>query len=477
MSQFDYFVIFAEMRTGSNFLEANINAFPDLVCHGEAFNPAFVGYPKDEALLGVTLPMRENDPIVLLDQIKATPGALGGFRFFNDHDPRILKEILENPRCAKVILTRNPADSYISTKIARATGQWKLTNIKHAKSEQVEFDAREFEQYLQDIQDFQVVLLNALQRTGQTAFYIAYEDLQDLDIINGLGAYLGSKNRLDSLDKKLKKQNPEPAALKVQNFPEMEAALARLDRFNLSRTPNFEPRRGAVITTYVGAAKSPLVFMPVRSGPDISVRRWLCALDGVEEEALVTDFSNRTLRDWMKSNPTHRSFTVLRHPLERAHATYFEKILTLGPGTFREIRTTLSRVFKLPIPEGNPGPEYDVETHREAFLGFLAVMKANLSGQTGFRTDAAWATQTAVVQGFGTHVPPDYVLREEWLTGDLMWVAAQVGHESAPRYVPDEEPHMGWLTAIYTDEVEAVARDAYQKDYINFGFGPWKPPA
>ncbi|MFT5625544.1 MAG: hypothetical protein ACI8Z0_002048, partial [Lentimonas sp.] len=25
MSRFDYFVVFAEMRTGSNFLEANIN--------------------------------------------------------------------------------------------------------------------------------------------------------------------------------------------------------------------------------------------------------------------------------------------------------------------------------------------------------------------------------------------------------------------------------------------------------------------
>ena len=34
MSRFDYFVVFAEMRTGSNFLEANINAFDGLTCHG-----------------------------------------------------------------------------------------------------------------------------------------------------------------------------------------------------------------------------------------------------------------------------------------------------------------------------------------------------------------------------------------------------------------------------------------------------------
>ncbi len=43
---FDYFVVFAEMRTGSNFLEANLNAFAGLTCHGEAFNPHFIGYPN-----------------------------------------------------------------------------------------------------------------------------------------------------------------------------------------------------------------------------------------------------------------------------------------------------------------------------------------------------------------------------------------------------------------------------------------------
>ncbi|MDX1782140.1 MAG: nodulation protein NodH, partial [Thalassovita sp.] len=44
--RFDYFVVFAEMRTGSNFLETNLNAFPGLTCYGEAFNPHFIGYPN-----------------------------------------------------------------------------------------------------------------------------------------------------------------------------------------------------------------------------------------------------------------------------------------------------------------------------------------------------------------------------------------------------------------------------------------------
>ena len=109
--RFDYFVVFAEMRTGSNFLEANLNAIEDAECHGEAFNPHFIAYPNKTELHGVTHEDRDADPHVLLDAVKAQEGVLAGFRFFNDHDPRVLETILEDPRCAKIVLTRNPMDS------------------------------------------------------------------------------------------------------------------------------------------------------------------------------------------------------------------------------------------------------------------------------------------------------------------------------------------------------------------------------
>lgn len=53
--------------------------------------------------------------------IKRQPALLGGFRYFHDHDPRVLDMILDDPGCAKIILTRNPLDSYVSWKIAQAT--------------------------------------------------------------------------------------------------------------------------------------------------------------------------------------------------------------------------------------------------------------------------------------------------------------------------------------------------------------------
>jgi len=79
-SRFDYFVVFAEMRTGSNFLEANLNMFDDLACHGEAFNPAFIGYPEQEDLLGITQEARDADPSALINAVRFDEG-LAGFRY------------------------------------------------------------------------------------------------------------------------------------------------------------------------------------------------------------------------------------------------------------------------------------------------------------------------------------------------------------------------------------------------------------
>ena len=473
MANFDYFVVFAEMRTGSNFLEANINAFDGLACVGEAFNPHFIGHPNREEILGVTQAERDADPEGLVGRIKDNPDTLTGFRFFNDHDPRLLDICLPDQRCAKVILTRNPVESYVSRKIAQATGQWKLTNVKHARAEKITFDAAEFEAHLAVLQTFQVYLLNALQRSGQTAFYVAYEDLQDVEIMNGLAAYLGCDARLAALDKSLKKQNPSPMSDKVMNYEEMEAALGRLDHFNLTRTPSFEPRRGPAVPTFIAAPQSPLLFMPVPSAPCDTVCQWLSAMDGQDDAALVTGFSQKTVRQWKRQRPGHRSFTVVRHPVARAHAAFCDRILQTGPGSFLEIRATLRRQFKLPIPKEMPSESYDRQAHRAAFLAFLDFLKGNLASQTGIRVDAAWATQAEVMQGFAKFAVPDIILREDSLGEDLAILAAQIGKETMPQPADVTDPHAAQLADIYDDEIESVVRTVYQRDYMTFGFGDW----
>ncbi|MEO0773123.1 MAG: nodulation protein NodH, partial [Pseudomonadota bacterium] len=161
--RFDYFVVFAEMRTGSNFLESNLNAMDGITCHGEAFNPHFIGYPNKTDILGYSQAKRDENPAGLIWAIREDTDGLGGFRFFHDHDPRVIDLCLDDPRCAKIVLTRNPVDSYVSWKIAKATGQWKLTNVKRRKdTDKIDFESAEFDAHVSALQEFQVFLLNRL---------------------------------------------------------------------------------------------------------------------------------------------------------------------------------------------------------------------------------------------------------------------------------------------------------------------------
>ncbi|MDO6590395.1 nodulation protein NodH [Loktanella sp. D2R18] len=476
MTKFDYFIILAEMRTGSNFLEANLNALEGVTCHGEAFNPAFIGYPKTDDLLGMSRDDRDADPSALITKIVADDG-LVGFRFFHNHDPRALTICMDDPRCAKIILTRNPLDSYVSWKSARATGQWKLTNATNAKSLQIAFDSEEFEALLARLQEFQLDIQRRLQTSGQTAFYIGYDDLRDVEILNGLAAFLGVDARLDGLDKKMKKQNPEPLDQRVSNFDTMKAALGPLDRFDLSRTPNFEPRRGAAVPTYVASDKAGLLFMPLRSGPDWEVRRWLADVEATRPRELRRKFTQKTLRTWQETHAGYRSFTVLRHPVARAHAAFCDCILSDGPESLPGIRANLRRVHKLPIPEPLPDltdtNTYSNTAHRAAFLGFLQFLRQNLGGQTAIRVDPAWSSQLSLLQGIATISLPDVICREDSLGDELAVLAAQVGIESMPLLGGTVHQHHNRLVAIYDGVIEDATRAAYARDYAAFGFGNW----
>ncbi len=470
---FDYFVVFADMRTGSNLLESHINSFAGFECFGEAFNPNFIGYPNETELLGITAEMREADPFLVIDKIKSNGPALGGFRYFHDHDPRVLEPCVDDPRCAKIILTRNPVDSYVSLKIARETGQWKLTNVKRRKDSKIMFDADEFERYFNRLQEFQQVLKSRLQAAGQTAFYLTYEDLHSLEMINGLSRYLGSDELLDRLDARLKKQNPGGLKDKVSNFADMQTALMGFDRFDISRTPNLEPRRGPAVPGFVLAAKAPLLYMPIQSGPVDEVGAWMAGLDDANQGGVLTGLTQQALRQWKQQHPGHRSFTVLSHPVARAHRAFCDKILQTGPGSYSAIRKRLRNFYKLPLPGRLPDAEYDLDAHQQAFVAFLEFLRANLAGQTSVRVDAHWATQTAILQGMAQFCLPDEIIREPDMAESLPALAHGIGIENAtPPQIPAEDRPFA-LKDIYNDRIEALAKSIYQRDYLMFGFQSW----
>lgn len=457
---FDSFVVLAGMRTGSNYLEANLNALAGVTCHGEVFNPAFIGKKDQIEMLGISMAAREADPLALLRKLRDATIGLSGIRFFYDHDPRVLAAVLTDARCAKIILTRNPLESYVSLRIARETGQWKLGDGKALKTAKVRFEPRGFEAHLDQVQAFLGLICSALQRSGQTAFQMDYADLPDVEILNGLARYLGVTAELAAPDAALKKQNPAGLLDKVTNPAEMEAALARLDVFALDHSVSFEQRRSPGIPGFLASDDAGLLFMPMRGGPVDVVADWLANCG-----ALSVDFNQKSLRQWKRGHPGHRSFTVLRHPVARAYAAFSDRVLS---GEITELRGVLARNYKVILPE--VGADFaDTDAHRAAFTGFLRFVKLNLGGQTGFRVDAHWASQTSVLQGFAQFQGPDHVLREDRLADGLAYLAAEVGVDC-----PDvQSAEMATLAAIYNADVEAASRDAYTRDYMGFGFADW----
>ncbi len=467
--RFDYFVVFADMRTGSNFLEASLNGYDGLSCHGELFNPHFIGHEGCRELAGVSLEVRDQDPHGFLGNLLAGSSDLSGFRFFNDHDPRMLEASLTDPRAAKIILTRDPLDSYISLKIARATGQWRLGGKARAKTAQVDFDAAEFRAHLDALGGFRAKIQHGLQTSGQTAFHLAYDDLRDVDVLNGLARWLGVSEVKAKVSGKTRVQNPAPLSEKVGNFEAMERALADLDRFGLHDQVVAEPRRGSNIPHYLGGDRVPLLFMPIPGGQTKAVEGWL---KHVENGALVSNFNQKTLRQWMRKRPGHHSFTVLRHPLARAHHMFATRILPVNDKTFLAIREQLRDRYKMAVPDQTPDKEWRVDQHHDAFLVFLRFVKDNLAGQTSARTDAGWASQAEILRGFAEFAPPDAVLREDQLQTGLDRLSADVGADTAA-FDPTESDGPWSLDQIWSEVLEQACRATYARDYLIFGWQDW----
>lgn len=449
--RFRGFVLFAEMRTGSNHLEESLAALDGVEGFGEIFNPVFVGGPRKDSVLGFDMAAREADPDALLEAVLARPG-LSGFRYFHDHDPRVFAAIMADPRIAKIVLTRNPLDSYVSLAIAAETGQWRLTNPRMARTARVRFDPAAFDALVERQSLFRARLHRALQVSGQGAFWIAYDEIGDVDVLNGLARFLGVAGRLDAVPGKLKRQNPGEVEDKVENPEEMRAHLATLDPFLLARTAHSEPPRGPAVPTLMAAARSPLIALPLPGGPVAALRDWLHRLDGAPPGEGMTQ---KTLRPWLRAHPRFASVAILRHPLLRAHDAFGRMQRGRGPWA-NTLRRKLANQHGVDL-EGDPAA---------AFAAFLRFLRANLGGQSAMPVAPEWATQSALLAGMAQAVLPQRLVREEEATEAL---AALAGRDVPPFAQPDRDA----LEAVMSEEAERICQQAYRRDYLGFGFAPF----
>jgi hypothetical protein len=473
------------MRTGSNLFEQSINLFDSFSCNGELFNPSFVGYPNQDSYCGMDVADRDRDPIKLIRKMVAqATDELPGFRLFSDHDQRVLDHVLEDETCAKIILTRNPLDSYISYAIARKTDQWRLTDLHKRKTAQVDFDIVGFKSYVNTLSEFSKKIRTKLQSTGQAAYQLSYPDLGKLDVYNGLSHFLESEEQLDDMKEKIKRQNPEGLSEKVKNYKEMIEQVRSIN-FLESGLPEFhEPERHAAAKNFVLGDKVPFLFQPISDFGRTAIEDWMSSHLEINGGELLSGLKQKEIFNWMGENESRVAFTLLAHPVERVYHAFNRHIFQTGESGFPWIRKILVEQYNVKLPDAdlcetlNKGAldsiGYDAEDYRQALKKFAKFLNGNLKGQTRARIDHSWASQSAILGGYTKVIHPDYLLRGHTLERVITVIEDQLGLEHIPiaEILPNDAAFQ--LAQIYDDELEQAVSKAYSRDYMNFGFKGWR---
>lgn len=462
-----YFVILAGMRTGSNLLEEKLGALAGAETFGEVFNPHFFGKPGQDSLLGISQKERDADPVSVIDKITKVARGLPGFRLFRDHDPRVLDHVLRDKHAAKILLSRNPLDSYVSLKIAEKTGQWWMGDVRSAKTGKIAFDAEDFAVYMAEHTHAEAMIRHHLQITGQTGFEITYSDLSDSAVIGGLAEFLGLDPAGAKAPVKAKVQNPGALSDKVTNFEEMQAAIGALDPFALDRWPNFEPDYLPGLKAWRVGVGLPLVFAPLANGTARFVKGAITAADAGSEPAPIG--TQAALRKWKRGHPGHRSFSVVRHPVDRAWDTWRRHLMEGAPEPMERVQAVLRETFGV-VLAGDPVA---------GFLGAMGFIKANLSRQTALAPRPALGAQALLLEAVSGVMPPDAVLRLERFEEGFAGVLAAIGTKGAD--IPSADASEGLpgpaLADVYDKSIEAAVKAAYPRDYMMFGYGRWDQAA
>ena len=462
---FRYFAIFGTMRTGSNLLDRLINQYGGLSCHGELFNPHFIGTAEQTDFKGIDLATRESAPLSLIDRMIAeSDGKLPGFRIFQGHDPRVETHAITDPHCAKIILRRAPLDSFVSLQIARETDQWILGNATSRKTAKIRFDPEAYGDYLAALNEYYDRIRRGIQAAGQAAFDIRYEDLKNPDVMNGLAGFLGRAEDLRSFAEPIKRQNPEPLSEKVENFDEMIAAIG-------SETGNITAPRGgggtASVKDLIASTQHPILFAPIPGTARNPIMAWLKSLDG----DIARGMTQSALSAWLDRSPGLTAMAVTEHPLTRAYRVFQKRIYGGGDQVYQVIRDRLVAHYGLVLADGPASPEDTAA----AFTTFLEFLKVNLAGQTSLRIDAEWDYQTRYLEAMAAHIPLTDIIRDRDFPAVSAILARRHGFDLPKAGIAS---HGGGqpLSKLVTPSMEKLCRKIYARDYRKLGFGDWADP-
>lgn len=232
------FLLVGMMRSGSNLLERQLNLLPDLRCHGELFNPAFIGLTHEPAGRppGYTRDnpnARNVDEDGFIEKVdRACDRRVIGLRLFLDHSAAMTSRLLYDPNVAKVVLSRNLLEAYISLETARETGVWLTTEVAQAPPKPVKVDINKLvtfalrqSLYYNDVQ-------TVLHQTGQRYLQVDYNEAKNLAKLNEIARFVGSEHQFKSVAEPIQKQNPGSLEERIADFPKL---LDELKRRQLAR--------------------------------------------------------------------------------------------------------------------------------------------------------------------------------------------------------------------------------------------------
>lgn len=408
-----YAVIFGAMRTGSNLLERTLAGYDGLRAEGELFNPHFIGGPGRTVHLGMTLAAREADPLALLERVIAAGPDVPVFRIFDGHDPRVIAHAAADPDAARIILTRDPLDSFLSLQIARATGQWMLTRPERRRLARIRFDPAAFARYRDALAAHYAHLRALIAAGGGAAAEARYEALGDAAAVNRLAAAAGSPEVKRRLAPPIRRQNPPLRADRVTNPADLPAG----DAPPPPEDHAFDPL--AAMTVLRGL---PAIHAVMPGGCAVEVERLMRAA-GPPGAPL-----KRGLRPEHLARRRGRGeavFAFVSHPVAR-----------------------LRRVWPRDV----------------GFDAFLGEVEAALAGRMAGRSPHEWLPQAALLRLFEAETPVDLILRADRWREDTARLLARLGADAAVSGPPPAE-------AVDATPAQAGRiRRLHAEDFERFGF-------
>jgi hypothetical protein len=140
--------------------------------------------------------------------------------------------LLYDPGVAKVVLSRNLLEAYISLETARETGVWLTTEAAKAPPRPVKVEINKLvtfalrqSLYYNDVQ-------TVLHQTGQRYLQVDYNEIKDLAKLNEIARFVGSEHQFDAVTEPIRKQNPGSLEERILDFPKL---LEELKRRQLAR--------------------------------------------------------------------------------------------------------------------------------------------------------------------------------------------------------------------------------------------------